>query len=460
MTDFLKDGGSYAVIGLGTSGLSAVNFLAAHGYHVMVVDAACEPSLASRLPAGVKTQFGGIEQATLLAVDGIVISPGVNPLHPSVAAARAAGVPIVSDVQLFVNANRAMNDAPIVAITGSNAKSTVTTLVGEMAKSAGLTVGVGGNLGTPALDLLDVQTQLYVLELSSFQLEAISNLGAAAATILNLSPDHLDRHGDMQGYLNAKLRIFAGAKAAVIHANDNALAAACTLQLANVAGNNILTVREDTPVAASEFGIVQHADELWLAKGETLLVKASELLIKGEHNLINALSALALGMAVGLPMSSMLQTLKAFRGLSHRCEFVANVDGVDYFNDSKGTNIGATVAAIHGLGKVYGTRSLALIVGGQGKGQQFGELADCINDYVHTVLTIGEDACQIEADLTAKNIATPIIACTTLDKAMQTSQGLTGIKAVLLSPACASFDQFKGYADRGDSFVRLVQQMA
>ena len=456
-----KGSGLQVVVGLGQSGLSVANYLTKQGYHVAVTDSQPTPALAEQLPAAVDIrQFGAIDAELLQQAARIIISPGISLDTDAVAAARRANIPVVSDIQLFCEAC----PVPIVAITGSNAKSTVTTLVGQMAADAGVNVGVGGNIGVPALNLLaNFDMQLAVLELSSFQLETVTNLGAQVATVLNMSPDHLDRHGDMLGYHQAKHRIFQGAKSVVINRED-----ALTRPL--VADN---LPRLSTGIHAPDKGhyglITDPEGQIYLARGTERLLSADKLQIKGRHNLLNAQAALALGELAGLPLDSMLNTLQQFTGLEHRCQYVATAAGLDYFNDSKGTNIGSTMAAIEGLGAVYAPKDgkLLLILGGQGKGQQFGELTPFINKYVSQVLFIGEDAKQIEQHLRATKLSDEVALhqCQTLESAFATIQqvttsSLSQVQAVLLSPACASFDQFSGYAARGEHFSQLVSQLA
>ncbi|WP_025651450.1 MULTISPECIES: UDP-N-acetylmuramoyl-L-alanine--D-glutamate ligase [unclassified Psychrobacter] len=455
-----KGSGLQVVVGLGQSGLSVANYLTKQGYRVAVTDNQSQPTLADQLPAAVDIrQFGAIDAELLQQAARIIISPGISLDTDAVAAARRANIPVVSDIQLFCEACT----VPIVAITGSNAKSTVTTLVGQMAADAGVNVGVGGNIGVPALTLLaNPDMQLAVLELSSFQLETVSNLGAQVATVLNMSPDHLDRHGDMLGYHQAKHRIFQGAKSVVINRED-----ALTRPL--VADN---LPRLSTGIHAPDKGhyglITDPEGQIYLARGTERLLSADKLPIKGRHNLLNAQAALALGELAGLPLDSMLNTLQQFTGLEHRCQYVATAAGIDYFNDSKGTNIGSTMAAIEGLGAVYAPKDgkLLLILGGQGKGQQFGELTPFINQYVSQVLFIGEDAKQIEQHLRAAKLSDEVALhqCQTLENAFATIQqvtisSLSQVQAVLLSPACASFDQFSGYAARGEHFSQLVSQL-
>ncbi|WP_037030924.1 UDP-N-acetylmuramoyl-L-alanine--D-glutamate ligase, partial [Psychrobacter sp. TB47] len=310
-----KGSGLQVVVGLGQSGLSVANYLTKQGYRVAVTDNQSQPTLADQLPAAVDIrQFGAIDAELLQQAARIIISPGISLDTDAVAAARRANIPVVSDIQLFCEACT----VPIVAITGSNAKSTVTTLVGQMAADAGVNVGVGGNIGVPALTLLaNPDMQLAVLELSSFQLETVSNLGAQVATVLNMSPDHLDRHGDMLGYHQAKHRIFQGAKSVVINRED-----ALTRPL--VADN---LPRLSTGIHAPDKGhyglITDPEGQIYLARGTERLLSADKLPIKGRHNLLNAQAALALGELAGLPLDSMLNTLQQFTGLEHRCQYVA-----------------------------------------------------------------------------------------------------------------------------------------
>ncbi len=454
-----KGSGLQVVVGLGQSGLSAAHYLADQGYQVAVTDNQSMPKLADKLPAAVEIrQFGGLDADLLLQAARIIISPGISLQTEAVASARQANIPVVSDIQLFCEAC----NVPIVAITGSNAKSTVTTLIGQMASDAGINVGVGGNIGVPALSLLaNLNMELAVLELSSFQLETVTNLGAQVATVLNMSPDHLDRHGDMLGYHQAKHRIFQGAKSVVVNRED-----ALTRPL--VADN---LPRLSTGIHAPDkghYGLITDPDgQIHIARGTERLLSADKILVKGRHNLLNAQAALALGELVGLPLDTMLATLQQFTGLDHRCQYVATVAGVDYFNDSKGTNIGSTMAAIEGLGAVYAPKDgkLLLILGGQSKGQQFGELTPLINKYVSQVLCIGEDGKLIEQHLREAGLSNEVRLhqCQDLNNAFKsiqqvTDSSLSQVQAVLLSPACASFDQFSGYVERGEYFGQLVQQ--
>ncbi|MFW1690415.1 UDP-N-acetylmuramoyl-L-alanine--D-glutamate ligase [Acinetobacter ursingii] len=445
----IQRGGLKVVAGLGISGVSAVNFLHEQGYRVAVTDSRETPPGHDQIPAEVKTSFGQLDMELLLQAEEIILSPGLAPQLPEIQQAIAKGIPVVSDIQLL----RRATDVPIVAITGSNAKSTVTTLIGQMAQDAGRKVAVGGNLGRPALDLLKDQPELIVLELSSFQLETTSNLNAAVAVVLNMSEDHLDRHGDMFGYHKAKHRIFQGVKKVVYNRDDS-----LTRPL----------VPDQTPMQSfglnapdlNQYGILREDNgTLWLARGRERLIKSSELYIQGTHNVANTLACLALGEAIGLPRDSMLESLKQFKGLEHRCEYVKTVHGVRYYNDSKGTNVGATLAAIDGLGAAIEPQQakVVVILGGQGKGQDFSLLKASVAKYVKAAILIGEDAPILQ---TALQGSTELIQAQSLKQAVELAQAkTTEHDVVLLSPACASFDMFTGYPDRGHQFVACVNTL-
>ena len=446
----IQRGGLKVVAGLGISGVAAVNFLHEQGYRVAVTDSRPTPPGHDQIPSEVQTSFGQLDQELLLQAEEIVISPGLDPKLAEIQAAIAKGIPVVSEIQIL----RRATDKPIMAITGSNAKSTVTTLIGLMAKDAGIKVAVGGNLGRPALDLTKDDPELYILELSSFQLETTSNLAADVAVILNLSEDHLDRHGDMMGYHTAKHRIFQGVKK-VVHNRDDSL----TRPL----------VPDVTPMQSfglnapdmNQYGILKEDDgTIWLARGRERLLKSTDMYMQGTHNIANALACLALGEAIGLALESMLNTLKTFKGLEHRCEFVKELNGVRYYNDSKGTNIGATLAAIEGLGAAIAPQQgkVAIILGGQGKGQDFRALRNALSQYTKLAVLIGEDRTVIEKAIAG---TTTIIHADSLKEAVELGQQHTQVHdVVLLSPACASFDMFKGYSERGYQFVECVNTLA
>ena len=445
----IQRGGLKVVAGLGISGVSAVNFLHENGYRVAVTDSREVPPGHEQIPAAVQTSFGQLDQDLLLQAEEIVISPGLDPQLPAIQAAIAKGIPVISEIQIL----RRATDKPIVAITGSNAKSTVTTLIGLMAQDAGVKVAVGGNLGRPALDLTHDDPDVYILELSSFQLEATSSLNAEVAVVLNMSEDHLDRHGDMAGYHAAKHRIFQGVKKVVYNRDDS-----LTRPL----------VPDVTPMQSfglnapdlKQYGILREDNgTIWLARGRERLLKSSDMYIQGTHNVANALACLALGEAIGLPMDKMLETLKTFKGLEHRCEFVKEVNGVRYYNDSKGTNIGATLAALDGLGAAIEAQGgqVAIILGGQGKGQDFTALRESLQKYAKVAVLMGEDRSIIENAIAG---TTTLLHAASLQQAVELCQQHTHAQdVVLLSPACASFDMFTGYPERGHRFVEYVNAL-
>ncbi|MCK4090582.1 UDP-N-acetylmuramoyl-L-alanine--D-glutamate ligase [Acinetobacter radioresistens] len=445
----IQRGGLKVVAGLGISGVSAVNFLHERGYQVAVTDSRAHPPGHDQIPVGIQTSFGQLDTELLLQAEEIILSPGLAPQLPEIQQAIAKGIPVVGDIQLL----RRATEVPIVAITGSNAKSTVTTLIGLMAKETGKKVAVGGNLGRPALDLLKDQPELIILELSSFQLETTSLLNAEVAVVLNMSEDHLDRHGDMLGYHAAKHRIFQGVKKVVFN-RDDALSRPLVPDAVPVQSFGL-----NAP-DMNQYGVLRDTDgTLWLARGRERLLKSTEMYIQGTHNIANALACLALGEAIGLPLNSMLETLKSFKGLAHRCEYVDTVNNVRYYNDSKGTNIGATLAAIEGLGAAIAPRKgkVVVILGGQGKGQDFKALRAAVQQYVKTVVLIGEDALKIEQSIEG---STEILKAATLQEAVQLCHAKADAEdVVLLSPACASFDMFKGYDDRGHQFVACVKAL-
>lgn len=436
------------VVGLGKTGLSCVRFLKSRGYAVAVNDTRELPPGLAELKAefpDVEVSLGGLDAALLARAGEIIASPGVSVNEPELqTATRASGVPVAGDVELFCREV----EAPVIAITGSNAKSTVTTLVGLMARNAGLDVGVGGNLGLPVLDMVRErgEQQIYVLELSSFQLETTHSLRAAVAVVLNISEDHMDRYDSMQAYCEAKYRIFKGCRHAVVN-RDDALTAPAVVQ-----GLPMSSFGLDAP-AAGQFGVVVQGGEKFLAQGDVLLMPVSEMKIRGDHNVANALACLALGHAAGLPMAAMLETLRTFTGLRHRCELVSEAQGVAWYNDSKGTNVGATLAAINGLGASIKGK-LVLIAGGVGKGQDFAPLSEPLVRHARALVLIGEDGPRIAAavsDDVQKIVATSLVDAVAAAKSVAREGD-----AVLLSPACASFDMFKHYEDRGEQFVAAV----
>lgn len=440
--------GLKVVVGLGKTGLSCVRFLKGRGYAVAVNDTRENPPGLDELRAefpDVEVSLGRLDPDLLRRASEIVASPGISINEPELAAAsRESGVPIAGDIEIFCREVK----APIVAITGANAKSTVTTLVGLMASNAGIDVGVGGNIGQPVLDMLRLngEQKMYVLELSSFQLETTHSLQAAVAVVLNISEDHMDRYDSMQAYCDAKYRIFRNCHHCVINRDDPLTAPAVTNSLPNS------SFGLDAP-AAGQFGVVVSNGERYLAVGDKLLMPVREMKIRGDHNVANALACLALGRAAGLPMPVMLETLRKFPGLRHRCELVSEKDGVAWYNDSKGTNVGATLAAINGLGAAIDGK-LILIAGGVGKGQDFSPLSAPLARYARALVLIGEDGPKIGAAVEG-NVAT-VSAGSLLDAVGKSLALAQPGDAVLLSPACASFDMFKHYEDRGEQFVAAV----
>jgi UDP-N-acetylmuramoylalanine--D-glutamate ligase len=436
----------WLVVGLGVSGLSAARYLHRAGARLTVTDSRSEPpgatALADTAP-GAHVAFGGLAAVHPLPdYAGAVLSPGVDPREPFVERLRAAGVSVMGDVELFARAV----STPVVGITGSNGKSTVTTLVGEMARAAGLRVAVGGNLGTPALDLIAPDVRLYVLELSSFQLETTFSLRCAAAAVLNLSEDHLDRHGSMAAYAAAKARILRGATAAVLNADDPAVAAMATEPTSR---RRYFTLRAS---GAEVYGFDPDAQTLCRPGGGARIPVAS-LRIAGLHNLANALAAMALADAVGIPAEAQAQALARFEGLPHRCRLVRELRGVRYYNDSKGTNVGAALAAIRGL-----PGPLHWLGGGQGKGQDFSPLGPALADREGRAYVFGADAQRLAAELEP---CVPVRSFATLDAALQAAHRAAVAPAtVLLSPACASLDQFSNYEARGAHFEALVEALS
>lgn len=449
MTDLIATNRNTAIVGMGATGLSAARFLSSTGKPFVFADSRTEPPRLAEVREHypqVPVVLGPFAEDLLLGFDSVVVSPGVSLQEPALVAARKQGVKLLGDVELFLE----QAAAPVVVITGSNGKSTVTTLLGEMAAASGLSVGVGGNLGTPMLDLLDSDHQLYIIELSSFQLELVSDTRGAIAGLLNISPDHMDRYAGLQQYHAAKHRIFLGASTVINNRQDP-----LTNPLLSTAVNHF-SFGLNRPDLGS-FGLIEEGGEQWLAHGITPLMPAADVAIKGTHNLANALAALALGQAAGLDMKPMLATLKTWKGLPHRCEHVATINDVMYIDDSKGTNVGATIAALNGFGGSE-KANLVLIAGGQGKGQDFSQLAEPVEQYVKLVALFGEDATEIESAL---QDITRVKICDSLQDAV----AVAGVSAepgdiVLLSPACASFDMFSGFEERGRAFQSAVKAVA
>ncbi len=436
------------MIGLGKTGIAVARFLARQQQPFIALDTREAPANLAEFQRDfpdVGIELGPLREDTLKGVEEIIVSPGVALAEPAIQAALSAGVPVIGDIELFARHAR----APIVAITGSNAKSTVTSLVGEMARAANVRVAVGGNIGTPALDLLaEDGVELYVLELSSFQLETTAQLNAKVATILNVSEDHMDRYSSLMEYHRAKQRIYFGAEQVVVNRDDPLTSPPLA------AGVNQLSFGLGVP-DINGFGLRRDGETEYLSYQFDKLMPSNEMALSGRHNLANGMAALALGKAAGLPMSVMLDTLRRYPGLPHRCERVAEVGGVEFINDSKGTNVGATLAALRGLSRL--PNRLVLIAGGDGKGARFDELVQPLAEYARAVVLIGRDARLIGQ---AVDQATEVIYADDMTDAVQRAfdKALPG-DAVLLSPACASFDMFKGFEDRGQHFVAAVEAL-
>ncbi len=436
----------YAVIvGLGRTGISCARYLAARGWRLAVTDTRSTPPELTQLralDARIPVSLGALDTRLLTGADCVVASPGVSLREPFFAEARRLGLEIVGDVELFARAVA----APVVGITGTNGKSTVTTLLGRMAARAGVNVRVGGNLGEPALELLDPQAELYVLELSSYQLETTDSLTCRAATVLNVSPDHLDRYADLTAYAAAKGRIFARCDTAVINLDDP------LVMLLPRAATRTLSFSLRATIGA-DYAVASRAGQWWLMRREEPLLALAELKLQGLHNAANALAALALGEALALPLPLMLAELRSFTGLAHRSQWVADVNGVTYIDDSKGTNVGATLAAVAGM-----PGPLLMILGGEGKSQDFRPLAAAFRGKVRHAVLIGRDAAQLESALRgvctlerAASLEAAVLAAAAVARAGDT---------VLLSPACASLDMFRDYAHRGAVFAAAVRRLA
>jgi len=434
------------IVGLGKSGLSCVRHLAPRGAGIAIVDSReAPPELAAlrREFPDVPVFAGGFDGRLMARARLLVVSPGVSLDEPEIRAAAAAGVEIAGDIELFCREAR----APVIAVTGANGKSTVAALTAKMIEACGRRVALGGNIGVPALSLLaGAAPDFHVLELSSFQLETVRSLDAAAATVLNLTPDHMDRYRSFDDYAAAKARIYAGSGAMILNLDDPRVAAQRRAERKTVA----FTLSEP---GAGDFGLRRVDGEDWLAHGARPLLPVSAMRLRGRHNAANALAALALGNAVGLPAGPMLEALRGFAGLPHRCQWVAAGNGVDWFDDSKGTNVGATCAAIAGLAE---DRGLVLIAGGDGKGADFAPLAEAARGRVRAAVLIGRDAKRVAAALAP---AVEICFATDMQGAVSAAGTLARAgEAVLLSPACSSLDMFRNFEERGEVFSAAARR--
>ncbi len=433
------------VVGLGKTGLSVVRYLRALGEAVVVVDSRDIPPGLGELNkeySDVECYTGAFDAALFVHAHRIVVSPGVSLTEPALIQAKNNNIEIIGDIDLF--AHEVM--APVVGITGSNGKSTVTTLLAMMAAQAGKHSVASGNIGLPVLDSLDDDIDLYVLELSSFQLETLQYLPMKAAVVLNISADHLDRYENLTAYAMSKQVIYENAEILVVNKDDE------LASRVSAAAGNLLAFTLNKP-EANEFGLCEGSDKaVSLCFGEQPLIAVDQLKIKGSHNLQNALAALALGHAIGLPFTSMVETLKEFKGLRHRTQFVAEIDGVNWINDSKATNVGATIAALIGLPGTH-----VLIAGGEAKGADFSQLAEVIKEHCRAVVLMGKDAENIRAVLPD---FIPVEMVTDMQAAVLAAQSLAiPGDNVLLAPACASFDMFENFEQRGDVFIQAVETL-
>lgn len=442
--------GTQVIVGLGETGLACARYLRERHYPLAVMDTrAVPPGLQAlqALDATIPVFLGGFHPSWLLQAARIILSPGIPRETPVLQEAIANGVPVIGDIELFAQTVQ----GPVAAVTGSNGKSTLVTLLTEMGRDAGGQVSLGGNIGRQALSLLaDPLPSYYVLEISSAQLESTESLTTKTAVITNLCQDHLDFHANMQAYLHAKQRIYNRCEIPVINRDEPELWQGLKLPSSTLSFGS-------TPSSSDCDFSLQNKKGAWcLLRGSEILMPVADIFLPGRHNALNALAGLAMGVALGLPLSSMLETLRHFKGLPHRCQKVRAHQNVVWYNDSKGTNVGATVVALHSIGEI--TRGkLILIAGGLGKNADFTPLIAPVSQYVRAVVLIGQDAPAIE---NALQDGVPCHRADTLAAAVHKARQLAQKEdAVLLSPACASFDMFSGYADRGRQFSDLVQQV-
>ncbi|MCW8933336.1 MAG: UDP-N-acetylmuramoyl-L-alanine--D-glutamate ligase [Gammaproteobacteria bacterium] len=446
VTDDSQNSEYVLVVGLGVTGLSVVRFLHKQQKNIVVVDSRNKPpglqELENEFP-DVSIYLGKFDEALFMGAQQIIVSPGVSLKEPVIDHAMNQGVDVVGDIELFAQ----MISAPVIAVTGSNGKSTVISLLGEMAQTAGINAVVGGNIGIPALDLINSNADLYILELSSFQLESLHSLKPVAAAVLNVSPDHMDRYDSYEEYIEAKQHIYNACKVAVINRDDERVEA---MQ----AGHNFVSGFTLKQPAHGDYGLRIFEGKTWLCKGGKKLISADEIKMPGTHNLANALAALALGEAASISMHDMLTALKKFTGLKHRTQWVAEKNHVTWVNDSKGTNVGATLAAITGIKAI---NKIMLIAGGIAKDADFSPLKDAVCENVRAVVLMGKDAPQIEQVLQA---CVPVFYAKDMQEAVQIAADLSHPgDTVLLSPACASFDMFNSYEHRGDVFIKSIEDL-
>lgn len=439
----------FLIVGLGMTGLACARYLLTLGAQVAIADSRENPPgldvLQQEFP-DVAVFLGAFDVNLFCRADMLVVSPGVALNTPEIAEAMRQGIPAIGDIELFLHAAK----APVVAITGSNGKSTVTTMFAEIAKTAGIRVAAGGNLGTPALDLLADDVELYVLELSSFQLETTYSLQASVATVLNIVPDHMDRYDSLEDYAAAKAKILYKATVGVYNADDARV-------MAMQGSEDALFFTAGESNDDKSFGICHIDGQDWLCRGRKPVLAASELKIPGVHNYTNALAAMAMAFALQIDEASICQAMRDYRGLPHRTEYVTTINEVKWFNDSKGTNVGACVAALNGLALGDGSKTV-LIAGGDCKDANFAELSDVLAKHARAVILIGRDAGDI-AKIIPESV--PSMRAADMGHAVQlAADSAVARDRVLLSPACASFDMYKNYMQRGEVFMEAVRRLA
>ncbi len=452
------------ILGLGESGLAMARWCARQGARIRVADTReVPPGLAQlRIAVPEATFIAGTFDKTLLeGIDVLTLSPGLSAGQMVIFEARARGIPVLGEIELFAHALRELGvreQCKVIAITGTNGKTTTTTLTAHLCRAAGRDVALGGNISPAALDALMTRLdagklpEIWVLELSSFQLETLETLYPDVATVLNISDDHLDRYIDLDEYSSAKSRIFLGSGVQVLNRDD--------VRVKRMAqpGRWLLGFGLDAPGMLEDFGLRDRGGELWLVQGDSFLLPVSRLPLPGLHNAANALAALALCHALGLPMRRLLDGLLTFKGLPHRVEFVAEVEGVRYFDDSKGTNVGATVAALAGELHAKGGKTV-LIAGGDGKGQDFSPLENVVAAHARAVILLGRDAPVIAAALAGSGVHMAYVA--DMDEAVRAAaRAAQSGDVVLLSPACASFDMYRNYVHRAEVFIAAVQGLS
>jgi len=442
------------VVGLGKTGASCLRYFAKHGIAAAVTDSRRSPPGLEELGSLARTldiRLGSFDLSLLDGASQVLMSPGVSLDEPIARAARARGIEVLGDVELFARAVH----APVIGITGTNGKSTVTSLVAAMAGAAGRRVLAGGNLGTPALDLLDQPVpDLYVLELSSFQLETTTSLNLVGAVVLNVTADHMDRYATVLDYARAKERIFAHATTVVRNADDP-LVMAMRGPAIRGAGDRAVpqVVTFSTQRTDADYCLLREGARTFLCRHGAAVFEMKRMKIAGQHNAANALAALALGDAAGLPLAAMLEALETFPGLPHRSAWIADFGGARYVDDSKGTNVGATLAAVDGM-----PGPLVVIAGGVSKGQDFAPLAAAFKGKVRHVVLIGKDAAEVERALAG--VVSSERAASMQDAVAAAARAAKPGDTVLLSPACASFDMFRDYGHRGDVFAAAVRDLA